>query len=254
MFSALGDKALESTPRLAAGGTLTIPFAEMPPTFYGLMHPDQKDLARMTVFLPRDYSAQRIYPLLVFLQGGDGGDGSALGVARSLSQEKDFICLAVPLFRTGDPKAPGKFVLREPDGRYMWPLFRKMLAKLEVLVPNLDPSHQVLGGFSNGAHAMAALIDGSDGEVARLFSAFLFVEGGGHLEHYEQLKGKPFLMVSSQAKSKPRAQEILKTAIAAGAIGTFVFEDVGKHDFPTAAYPAVREWLRAAINVDVKTQ
>ena len=51
-------------------------------------------------------------------------------------------------------------------------------------------------------------------------------------------------MVSSNAKSKPRAQEICDTAKAAGAQTTFVFHDVGKHDFPVGAYPAVREWLR----------
>ena len=51
----------------------------------------------------------------MFLEGGDGGDGSHMGVARALSQEKDYICLGVPLFRTGDPNAPGQYVLRVPD-------------------------------------------------------------------------------------------------------------------------------------------
>jgi hypothetical protein len=239
-----GDAAAEPAPKLVAGSTFTVTFAEMPPTFFNLTHPDQKTPAQMTVFLPRNYSADRKFPLLVFLEGGDGGDGSHLGVARALCEGKDFVCLGVPLFRTGDPHAPGKYVLREPDGRFMWPYFRTMLAKLDTQVTNLDSAHQILCGFSNGAHAIAALIDGSEGEVARRFSAIGFVEGGGHLEHYEQLKGKPFLMVSSQPGSKRRALEILDTAKAAGAIGTFVFQDVGQHDFPQAAYPAVREWLR----------
>jgi hypothetical protein len=52
------------------------------------------------------------------------------------------------------------------------------------------------------------------------------------------------LMVSSNAKSRPRAQEICDAAKAAGAHATLVFHDVGKHDFPASAYPAVREWLR----------
>ena len=86
--------------------------------------------------------------------------------------------------------------------------------------------------------------DESDGEIARRFSAFLCVEGGGRLKHYDLLKGKPFLMVSSNAKSRPRAEQIYDAAKAAGARATFVFEDVGKHDFPMSAYPAVREWLR----------
>jgi predicted peptidase len=245
-----GDLVAEPKPKLSAASTFTIGFPEMPPTFRALMHPEQKETAQMTVFLPSNYSAERKYPLLVFLNGGDGGNGSNPGVARALSEDKDFVCLSVPLFRTGDPTANGNFVVRQADGKTMWPYFRTMLAKLDTLVANIDPAHQILGGFSNGAHATAALIDGSDGEITKRFSAFLFVEGGGHLEHYDQLTGKPLLMVASSAKSKPRAEEILNTAKDAGALGTFVFQDAGGHDFPKTAYPAVREWLRGAAHVD----
>ncbi len=70
------------------------------------------------------------------------------------------------------------------------------------------------------------------------------VEGAGRLRHYDLLKGKPYLMVSGNAKSRPRAQQISDAAKAAGAKATLIVEDVGKHDFPVSAYPAVREWLR----------
>ena len=235
--------AAEPAPKLTPGSAFTITFPEMPPTFYDMYR--QKDVkAQMTVFLPRNYDPGRKHPLLVFLSGGDGGTGSNPGVARALTQEKDFISVSVPLFKASDPKAPRGYVMQDPDARYMWPFFRTMLGKLEALVPNIDPAHEVLGGFSNGAHATAGLIDESDGEVGRRFSAFLCVEGGGRLKHYDLLKGKPFLMVSSNAKSRPRAEQIYEAAKAAGTKATFVLEDVGKHDFPVSAYPAVREWLR----------
>jgi polyhydroxybutyrate depolymerase len=51
-------------------------------------------------------------------------------------------------------------------------------------------------------------------------------------------------MVSSNAKSLPRAQEIRDAAKAAGAEAALVSADVGQHDFPASAYPAVRKWLR----------
>jgi predicted peptidase len=235
--------AAEPAPKLTPGSAFTLTFPEMPPTFYDMYA--QKDVkAQMTVFLPRNYDPGRKHPLLVFLNGGDGGIGANPGVARSLTQEKDFVCVSVPLFKASDPKAPRGYIMQDPDARYMWPFFRTMLGKLEALVPNIDPAHEVLGGFSNGAHATAGLIDESDGEIARRFAAFLCVEGGGRLRHYDLLKGKPFLMVSSNAKSRPRAQQICDAAKAAGARATLVFEDVGKHDFPVSAYPAVREWLR----------
>ncbi|MEI7730921.1 MAG: hypothetical protein WCO56_15205 [Verrucomicrobiota bacterium] len=240
---ATGAFAAEPAPKLVPGNTLTITFPEMPPTFYALYA--KKDLkAQMTVLLPRNYDPARKHPLLVYLNGGDGGTGDTLGVARGISGQQDFVCVSMPLFKADKPWTPGfGYIMVEPDGKYMWPFFKTMLDKVEALVPNLDPAHRVLGGFSNGAHATAALIDGSDGEVSRLFSAFLFVEGGGKLKHYDWLKGKTVMMVSSNVKSKPRAQQILDAAIAAGAKGTFLCEDVGQHDFPVAAYQKVGAWL-----------
>ncbi len=236
--------AAEPTDKLTPGSSFAVAFPEMPATFYDLeQKKDQK--AQMTVFLPTNYERDRKHPLLIVLSGGDGGTGANPGVARALSAEKDFVCVSMPLFKATASKAPGgTFIMCDPDGRYMYPYFKTMLAKLEQLVPNLDPAHQILGGFSNGAHATAALLDESDGEVARRFSAYLFVEGGGKLHRYDLLKGKPFLMVSSNAKSRPRAEQICDAAKAAGAKTTFLCVDVGKHDFPLTAYPAVRDWLR----------
>jgi len=122
-----------------------------------------------------------------------------------------------------------------------------MLAKLDEMVPNIDPAHRVLGGFSNGAHAVQGLIDESDGEIARRFSAFFFADGGGRLEHYDLLKGKPYLMVCANAKARPRAQQICDAANAAGAKATLLIEDIGKHEFPVSAYPAVGSWLRETV-------
>lgn len=233
----------EPARELAPGASLSFMFPEMPPTFCALYA--KKDLkTQMTILLPRNYDPAKKHPLLVQLSGGDGGNGDSLGVARGITGQQDFVCVSMPLFKAVKPGAPGfGFVMVEQDGKYMWPFFKTMLEKVLATVPNLDPAHRVLGGFSNGAHATAALIDASEGEVTRLFSAFLFVEGGGKLKHYDWLKGKSVMMVSSNSKSKPRAQQILDAAIAAGAKGTFLCEDVGKHDFPVSAYPAVRQWL-----------
>ncbi|HEX2971851.1 MAG TPA: hypothetical protein VHP11_05935 [Tepidisphaeraceae bacterium] len=244
--------AAESAPKLAPGSTFTVSFPEIAPTFYAVFQ--KKDVkAQMTIFLPFNYTPDKKFPLLIFLGGWDGGMGGNPGVARSLCQGKDFICVGMPLFKAPDfkvdkPNVPGLgFIMVAADGNYMWPFFKTMLEKVEELVPNIDSKHRVLGGFSNGAHATAALLDASDGEIARRFSAFLFVEGGGKLQHYELLKNKPFLMVSSNAKSKPRASQICEAAKAAGAKATLLVEDVGKHDFPTSAYPAVGQWLREAV-------
>ena len=239
---------------LTPGAVLTLPFPDLPPTFHALAT-GKKVGAQMTVYLPRNYDPHRRHPLLLFLNGGDGGAGANPGVARALSEERDFICVNLPLFKARDPKAPGgEIIMRHSDAEYMLPRFRAMLAQLEATVPNIAPEHRILGGFSNGAHAIQGLLDASDGDIARRFSAFLFVEGGGRLEHYAQLRGKPFLIVSSSARSQPRAGQICAAAREAGAKATHLAVDVGGHAFPPSAYPAVRAWLRGPALADERPQ
>ena len=242
----------DAPPKLSPGGTITIRFPEMPPTFYSVFQ--KMDVpAQMTIFLPFNYVPDRQFPLLIFLNGWDGGIGGSPGVARSLCEGRDFICVSVPLFKSPDFKVekantPGaNFIMNGDDSKYMWPYFKTMLTKLDETVPNIDKARQILGGFSNGAHATAGLIDQSDGQIAQRFSDFLFVEGGGRLQHYDLLKGKRFLIVSSNAKSKPRAQQICDAAKSAGAKASLIFQDVGKHDFPGSSYPAVEAWLRETL-------
>src|ERR1019366_10183114 len=81
--------AVEPAPKLTPGSTFTITFPEMPPTFYARY--TQKDVkAQMTVFLPRNYNPGRKHPLLVFLNGGDGGIGSNPRVAPAPTEEEEF--------------------------------------------------------------------------------------------------------------------------------------------------------------------
>ena len=233
----------EGSLALVPGHVFTVQLPEMPATFHARM--EKRPIgAQMAVFLPRNYETGRRFPLLVFLNGGDGGDAANPGVARALTTERDFICVIMPLFKASDPAAPGGYIMNAADAQLMWPLFQAMMARLEQVVPNIDPVRRVMGGFSNGAHATQGLLDASGGELAHRFAAFFFVEGGGRLQHYEFLKGHPFLMVSSNAKSRPRASEICEDALAAGATATRLVVDVGRHDFPASAYPDVRAWLR----------
>ncbi|MDP4291536.1 MAG: hypothetical protein Q8908_10690 [Bacteroidota bacterium] len=250
VFFPLAIRAAEPMPkpRLKPGENFTIQFPEMPPTFYALFQKKEVK-AQMTVYLPSNYDPAKKFPLLIFFNGWDGGDGTTLGYALGLTQGRDFVCVSMPLFRAPGyqvlkANSPGEnFIMTAEDGNYMWPFFKTMLDKVGELVPNIDTAHRILGGFSQGAHATAALIDGSGGEATRLFSAFLIVEGGGKMKHYEWLKDKDYMMVSSSAKSRPRAEQICEAAKEGGARTTFLCEDVGKHDFPVSAYPKVRIWL-----------
>lgn len=234
--------------RLQPGHSFTISFPDMPPTFAALLDKSKTSHKPpvMTVFLPRNYDPQRKHPLLMFLNGGDGGQGGDPGVARALSEEMDFVCVNVPLFK----KDIKDFIVRDDDSRYSWPFYRTMLAKLEEVVPNIDPLHRVLGGFSNGAHMTQGLVDATDGEVARQFSAFFFVEGGGRMQRWDLLKGKPALIIYGTgagrdvARFRERTQARCDAALAAGVKATTHEMPQTGHNFPASEYPAVRTWLR----------
>jgi predicted esterase len=231
-------------PALQPGKTFTIQFPEMPTTLAEVM--DAKGIkSMMTVFLPQNYIPARKYPLLIFFNGGNGGSrGNSLGIARALTEETDFICADLPLFRVPsfDKTKP---VIQDEDGKYMWPFHKQMLAELERVVPNVDTAHIVIGGTSNGAHAAQAIIDQSNGEAARMFAAVFFVNGGGRMVQYNLLKGKPLLIVYGETALRPsRLQEIITAAKAGGVeLTTYGMKGVG-HGFPALAYPTVRVWLR----------
>ena len=240
--------AAATTPQLVPGSTFTIEFPQMPPTLAELLDP--KGIPpTMSVFLPRNYDPQRKHPLLLFLQGGDGTRGTSPSYPQMIAEEQDFVCVVLPLFKESvDPAAPANtppvMIIRDADGKFAWPLYREMLARLEEAVPNLDPDHRILGGFSNGAHMVGEMIDQSDGEIARQFSAFFLVEGGGRMQRYDLLKGKSLLLMYGSPQALNRIQQMYDSATAAGVKATIHEMSGVGHAFPPEQFPAVREWLR----------
>jgi len=230
-------------PTLQPGKVYSFTYPWMPQTFYAQQAKNEKP-AMMTVYLPTNYDPQRKFPVLIFLNGGDGGDGSDPALARALAGGKDFICVALPLFKV-DTK---DYVIRDEDCTLMWQQHKQMLARLTELVPNIDPDHRILGGFSNGAHSVGGLIDCSNGEAAKWFSAFIVVEGAGRTQRYDLIKGKPLLICYGYqpGRDSPRARvkEFSAVAIAAGVNVTVHEIPNSGHAFPPASYPFLLQWLR----------
>ena len=240
-----------ATPRLVPGQNFSIRFPDLPPTFYRL-DTEEKIPTQMTVFLPTNYDRDRQHPLLIFLEGRNGGGATNPKVARALSEEQDFVCVILPLFKEKLlPKQPPgngsnipRILMHPEEAPYMWPLFKMMLARLDQVVPNLDPAHQIIGGFSNGAHTIAAMISDPNCDLSQRFSGFFLVEGGLRIQRFETLKGKAILMVWGNERLRARGQSNCDAALAAGARASlYIMNNVG-HDFPVREYPAVRAWLR----------
>ncbi|AMV16390.1 hypothetical protein VT03_00775 [Planctomyces sp. SH-PL14] len=240
-----GPAGAEPQSPLRPGQIFSLQFPDLPATFDELV--EAKGIKpQMTVFLPSNYAPDRKHPLLVFLNGGTGGRGDNPGIARALVDEADFVCVSLPLFHQAAPGSAGyDVVIRDADGRYMWPFYKRMLAELGRAVPNLDPARRVIGGTSNGAHAVQAIVDQSDGEAAEMFSAFFLVNGGGRLQRYDLLKEKPLLLAyGDKTLRASRLSEIVAAAKSGGtALTAYEMKGVG-HAFPASEYPAIRKWLR----------
>ncbi len=237
---------------VAPGNTFTLEFPNMPPTMANLL--DSKDTIKpcMTVFLPTNYTAKTKYPLLIYLNGGSGGNGKDPGVARKICEDKDFICVDLPLFKNkAEGNAPTTLGLNDADCKFMWSLYRQMLASLAKAIPNIDPTHSVLGGFSNGSYATARLIVQSDGEVLKTFAAYFVVESGGQMlmpDLLELLKVRPLLMLFGTKSNDPsRLLQIAQATTSAGVKAVMhEMKDIG-HAFPESEYPVVRDWLRTVV-------
>lgn len=252
ILSAVAVRAEPPAPQVAAGKTFTIVFPDMPPTMACLLDPKNTFKPSMTVFLPTNYDVKARYPLLIFLNGGTGGNGDNPVTARKLAEDRDFICVDLPLFKLkAEDGVPTTMGMTDADCKFMWAQYRQMLDKLSQLVPNIDPARSVLGGFSNGSYATARLIVQSEGEALKRFTAFFVVESGGQLlrpDLLALLKAHPVLVLYGSQSNRPERIQTLKQIAGTDGMQFTIHEmkDTG-HAFPESEFPTVRDWLRNVV-------
>src|ERR1051325_8399651 len=92
----------------------------------------------------------------------------------------DFVCVNLPLFKRAYDTNNGPIITVD-DLETISGAYRTMLGKLRQIVPNVQVERSALGGFSNGAHAVALLLAGGDEFILGHFRAFYLVEGGSAL-------------------------------------------------------------------------
>lgn len=225
--------------KLAAGApkpgeTLSFDFPDLPKDMRG-------QPAAMKVRIPTTYDPAKPVPLMIFLPGGDGGNdpGGGAGLTKD-----DFVCAGLPYPDDGRNPAQNNMV---GDFKAVWKYWKPMLTKLTEVVPNLDPKLRVIGGFSNGGHA----IDGVLGEprFGEFFTAFFLIDGGGALpSRYRDARDK-YCYVAWGTKS-PNAANSEEVAQRAKRAGMTVVEspmtDVG-HAFPESERKKVIDWLYGTV-------
>ena len=134
----------------------------------------------MTYRLPDDYNPSKIYPLLVYVPGFDGGLKGNIGNALTMAGPRGWIVASLPLFKkTIDENEPaGGILVSFEDFSVIAKSYEIMLSRLFSLVPNIDSKKSAMVGFSNGALTIAVLVSLHDEFILDHFKNFCLVDHG----------------------------------------------------------------------------
>ena len=249
--------AADDAPTLEPNATITLEFPELPQTLYA-MHTETEDMTRCTVRLPENYSLERDFPLFVWLNGGAGGNGSSPGRGPAIMEKRDFIFVGMPLFQESlDRSTPanGLYITPQDDGETICHAYQTMLEAIYEAVPNIDTAGNVVGGFSNGGHSIAAIVDTDGDWLLERFRHIVIVEGALSMEHGEGLAGHNVLFLYGGAEDRSEklvaAFEAVYERLETGGVNVtrVIMPEIG-HAFPGAFYPTVRDWVREVVGIE----
>lgn len=152
-------------PAPAPGTVVTLDFPELGPMQDNLP-------AACQVSVPRTYDPARPAPLLVWFGGGRGSH--SVEGARGVVDFDRFVVAALPYPGGQGPRTAAEELRIEE----YWAFHRVMLARIQTLLPNLDPRLRIAAGTSNGAHYIGYGLDQQWPGFAEAFTTFILHEGG----------------------------------------------------------------------------
>ncbi len=232
--------AAGADPRVKPGESFYLEFPRMPKDRYD-------KLARMQVCIPKDYDPRKLYPLYAWMGGADGTSGPDT----TLVNPDLYIRIGLPF-----PKGANNPQQSNMVGRYpvIWQYHKAMLDELLRVVPNISPGLRIIGGFSNGGHTLAGLMQLPRNEFLDYFNVYVPVEGGGIGSRWAsgagtgldaRLKGRYICLLwgeKSMGKShvKPMSETLDKFGMK---VTAFAMADTG-HEFPDPYQDKVRDWIK----------
>lgn len=237
-----------------ADSTMVFEFPDLPPTLSARIE-EKKQVSTASLYLPKDYTTDRRFPVLIWLSGGAGGDGRNPGAARNLAQETGFVCMNLPLFKQDlAPMEPGesnkwsRMLITDADNEVIWSAYSVMLARLFRAVPNLDRRHVFVGGFSNGGHTTAVLLNRPQAEITNYATAFFFVEGGDDWTNTAVAGTRPVIVMQGGLYTNQWLQPMFTHATNTGVAAEFVVMENVKHGIDEPAKNRLRAWLRKQLS------
>ena len=232
------------------GKTYAMEFPELPITFYALAR-DTALTTRMSVYLPENYSTNRDFPLMLWLNGGDGGTGNLLNRPKEISENRDYICANFPLFKHEfAPMKPDssnwiwRWLIRDWDHDLLWPAYSVMLEELHKRIPNINRENSVMGGHSNGAHTTVALLNG-DNDIRKYFRRYFISDGGIFLHTRQKYKGLSILIFKAEKNDNTTPLEYIhRDLVLNGIDAEYVLMKNAGHSFKEQYYVELRDWLK----------
>jgi len=177
LFSAMVLQAAEGA-KLLPGQKITVKLDSLPPCLLEIKT-GKKVNAVMTATLPDDYTPEKKFPVLLFLQGTEGGDGSGNGSALFFTGGKGYVALALPLYKKRLNTQGIDIYVNASDFKDISKAYTSAFELLRKEIPNLSDSGWVVGGFSNGAHSIGGIL--KDSKLKKLFKYYIFAEGGSEI-------------------------------------------------------------------------
>lgn len=204
-----------------------------------------------SVYLPENYDEIKKIPVLLWIDGGTGGAGDCVKFVKEKVGANGIILINFPLFKTNiDPLLPDssnhwtRFRIRNSDSETLWKSYKIMLDSLFSLFPQIDKTNAFMGGFSNGAHAIAILLNRPEHEITNYFNKFFFIEGGDGLEDYSVLKSRYVLYMQGTELSYPNwVKSYYLNAKKNKAKANFVYMKGAGHAFPKVYHKTFRKWI-----------
>lgn len=241
---------------LEPGAVIDIPFEgeNLPPTLYR-MFTGGEEAAGLRVRLPDDYTADRRFPVLVYVPGYHGGPKGNLDNAVSIAGSRGWITASLPLFKKnldrGEP-ADGLIVSFE-DYPVLSRAYGLLLGRLFEMIPNTDRDNSAMVGFSNGSLAIAVLVSCHDEFILSRFRNFCLVDHGmAHLTdlHKKGARESRFLILAGDREDYGRSLKIRGAELRRDEwnllgvnVDFRILEDTG-HEFEARHMELVGQWLR----------
>ena len=204
-----------------------------------------------SVYLPESYNEIKKIPVLLWIDGGTGGAGDCVKFVKEKVGTNGIILINFPLFKANiDTLLPyssnywTRFRIRNSDSETLWKAYKNMLDSLFSIFPQIDKENSFMGGFSNGAHATAVLLNRPEHEITNYFNKFFFIEGGDGLQDYSILKNRAILYMQGTELSHPNwVKSYYQKAKKSNAKTRFVYMKGAGHNFPKQYFEKLQTWI-----------